>query len=118
MHKRKKKTEQVELLKTLVRLSPEKQKSILRFLDNDAIDLLCECTHNLIFTDLGLSCAEKRKLKGKIVGKEKLLKFISKRSNKHSRRKKKLLQTGGALGTILAIAVPILADLIMRATTK
>ena len=103
MPKRKNRIEQVELLKTLVTLSPEKQKNILKFLNNDGVDILCECTHNLLFTDLGLSRRSKRKLKGKILGQEKLLRFISKKSNKHSSRKKKLLQSGGALGTILAI---------------
>ena len=78
MPKRKNRIEQVELLKTLVTLSPEKQKNILKFLNNDGVDILCECTHNLLFTDLGLSRRSKRKLKGKIVGKEKLLRFISK----------------------------------------
>ena len=110
MPKRKNRIEQVELLKTLVTLSPEKQTNILKFLNNDAVDILCECTHNLIFTDLGLSKRVKKKLKGKIVGKEKLLKFISKKSNKHSSRKKKLLQTGGALGTILSIGEFYITD--------
>ena len=118
MPKRKKRAEQIEFLKTLAGLSAEKQNSIIKFLNTESIDLLCECCHNLIFQDLGLTRAQKRKLKGKIIGKVKLLRFISKKSNKNSSRKKKFLQTGGALGAILSIAVPIIADLIMNAVRK
>ena len=60
----------------------------------------------------------REKAERKIFGKEKLLKFLSKKSNRVSTRKKKLIQTGGALGTILGIAIPILADLIIGAATK
>ena len=118
MPKRRKSIEQAQFVKTLATLKPDKQRSILHFLDNEGINLLCECTANLIFSDIGLSNAEKKRLKGKIIGKEKLLRFISKKSNKVSSRKKKLLQTGGALGTILAIAAPILLDLVTRAFSK
>ena len=72
---------------------------------------------NVIFRNLGLSPKEKRKLKEKIIGKESLLKYLSKQSNKNTIWKKKLTQTGGFLSTILAIAAPILVDLVMRAVS-
>ena len=53
MSRRKKRSEQVELVKTLMSLSPQKQTSVLRFLDANAVDLICECVHNVIFTNLG-----------------------------------------------------------------
>ena len=118
MPKCKRKIEHIAFLKTLASLSTEKQKSIIQFLDQDGVNLICECISNLIFSDLGLRRAVKKRLKGKIFGKEKLLKFLSKKSNRVSTRKKKLIQTGGALGTILGIAIPILADLIIGAATK
>ena len=77
MPKRRKSIEQAQFVKTLATLKPDKQRSILHFLDNEVINLLCECTANLIFSDIGLSNAEKKRLKGKIIGKEKLLRFIS-----------------------------------------
>ena len=118
MPKCKRKIEHIAFLKTLASLSTEKQKSIIQFLDQDGVNLICECISNPIFSDLGLRRAVKKRLKGKIFGKEKLLKFLSKKSNRVSTRKKKLIQTGGALGTILGIAIPILADLIIGAASK
>ena len=61
--------------------------------------LFCDKGHkNVIFRNLGLNRKEKQKLKTKIAGKESILRFISKKSNRTSSRKKKLLQTGGFIG--------------------
>ena len=118
MTKKKFKTEKLHLLQTLLTLSPQKQINIIKFLDSDGINILSEIVHNTIFKNLKLNTRQKKRLKEKILGKEQLLKFISKKSNKSISRKKKLLQTGGFLGTILGIAVPILADIVMNAVSK
>ena len=98
MQKRKKNPHQLDLLKSIVSLSPQKQSHVIRFLNDDAVDLISECVKNVIFRNLGLNRKEKQKLKTKIAGKESILRFISKKSNRTSSRKKKLLQTGGFIG--------------------
>ena len=52
----------------------------------------------MIFNDLHLKKEDKKKLKSVILGHEKLLKYLSKKNNKNSKRKKKLAQSGGFLG--------------------
>ena len=81
MPRRKKDFGHVNLLKLIARLSPEKQNIIIRFLDENGINLLSETCYNVIFNDLNLTKRQKKKLKGKIKGKEKILKFIAKKLN-------------------------------------
>ena len=58
----------------------------------------------MIFNDLHLKKEDKKKLKSVILGHEKLLKYLSKKNNKNSKRKKKLAQSGGFLGQVQSVS--------------
>ena len=87
---------EIALIKTLKRLKPEDQKNIVKYLNESAVDLLEECFHNIISTDLRLKKRDKKKLKEKLQGNEKLIRYISKKSNPLEKRRQKLIQSGNS----------------------
>ena len=99
MSRRRKSIEHVNLIKLIASLSPQKQKSLISFLDENGVNLLSETVYNICYQNLGLTKRQKKKLKDKIQGQESILRFISKKSNSPKSRKKRLLQTGGFLGS-------------------
>ena len=88
------KLHKVKLIKTLKELKPEDQSNIIRYLNTEALDIVGECFHNIVSTDLKLKKCDKRKLKDKLPGNEKVISYISKKSNCPEKRRRKLLQTG------------------------
>ena len=58
------------------------------------MDIVGECFHNIVSTDLKLKNSDKKKLKKKLPGNEKIIKFIAKKSNCPEKRRRKLLQSG------------------------
>ena len=95
--KKNRKEKEVELLKTLKRLKFEDQKNIIEYLNETAINLIGECFHNIISTDLRLKKSQRQKLKEKLPANKKIIQFIAKKSNCPEKRRKKLLQTGNLL---------------------
>ena len=85
---------ELELVKTLKRLKPEDQINIIRYLNTEALDILGEIFHNILSTRLKLRKRDKKKLKSKLPGNERIIRFIAKKSNCPEKRRKKLLQTG------------------------
>ena len=85
------------LIKTLKKLKAEDQVNIIRYLNSEAVDALGECFHNILSTNLKLKKQDKRRLKSKLPGNEKILKYIARKSNCPDKRRKKLSQTGNCI---------------------
>lgn len=109
---------EIELLKTLKKLNSDDIKTILHFLDNDAIECIGECCYNVIFTNLSLNKKSKKRLVKTLQGKEKVFKQICNKNKPVNIRRKLLRQNGGFLSVIIATALPIIADLIYNAVKK
>ena len=93
----------VKLLQLLYKCkSPSVKKYILEK-DNELIDCLCDCAHNILQGNIPLSLTEESKLRKH---KQKLRDLVTKISKK---KKKKILQTGGFLPALLA---PVVASVI------
>ena len=72
-----KRLNEVKLIKTLKKLKAEDQVNIIRYLNSEAVDALGECFHNILSTNLKLKKQDKRRLKSKLPGNEKILKYIA-----------------------------------------
>ena len=82
------------LIRTLKKLKTEDQANVIQYLNTEALDIVGECFHNIVSTDLKLKKSDKKKLKNKLPGNEKIIKFIAKKSNCPEKRRRKLLQSG------------------------
>ena len=88
---------EIELIRTLKKLKSEDQKSIIKYLDEPALNLLGECFHNILSTNLRLKKRDKKKLKEKLHGNEKLIRYISNKNRPLEKRRQKLTQSGKTL---------------------
>ena len=104
----------IPLLNTLKKLKPKEMSDIIDFLNDDAIENICECVYNVIHTDLKLPNKKKNKLKNFIKTNCSVhrIKKISQKKENIFKRRKALKQEGKGLGMILATAIPFLIDLI------
>ncbi|MGL6007010.1 MAG: hypothetical protein ACRCZ7_19725 [Aeromonas sobria] len=110
------KREKVKLYESLVKLKSDTLGNILKHLDDNSIDAICECVYNVVHSDLKLSPTAKRKLKRKLQNNctKKNLHIIMKKKNSLSKRRKALSQEGSGIGLILATVVPLLAKLLFN----
>jgi len=94
------------------KLKPEDRSKILPYLKNDAVEFLCECVHNVLYTDIGLKNKNKIKKKIKSSCSVHRLKTIANKSKPFDAKVKALGQEGKGIGLILSLALPFLANLI------
>ena len=99
------------LIKIVSRLKPEERSLIIPYLKTEAVEFLCECVHNVLYTDIGIK--NKNKVKNKLKNQCSVhrLKTIVSKSKSISARKKALSQEGKGLGLILSTALPFLINL-------
>lgn len=110
---------EIALIRTLKKLKSEDQKNIIKYLDEPALNLLGECFHNILATNLRLKKRDKKRLKEKLLGNEKLIRYISNKNRPLEKRRQRLTQSGGAiLTTVLAVALPFLIEFIARKLSK
>lgn len=102
----------VQLLKILKSCKPESRIHLIKYLNDDGINALCEITFNLLFNNLKLPEKSKKKIKENYKGKRKDLKKIANKHISIKKRKALLIQHGGFLGTLLGVALPILSSLL------
>ena len=107
------------LLKALSKMNETDLAHCVDHLNDSAVDDVCECIYNVIFTDLKLNSRKKAALKKHIKNKcciDKLKKITSK-SHPVSKRRELLKQQGAGLPMLLMTAVPFLIDLVKSAFT-
>ena len=103
----------IDLLKLLKKLKSDELKTISRYLDDRAVDVLCELCFNVVNTQLNLSKRKKKSLLSAI-DKSTLLK-LSNRAKSVKKRKELLSQSGGFISVLLGALVPVLVDLVYNA---
>lgn len=104
------KKQYLKLLQTLKRMNVEDREKIVPYLKEDAVHFLCECFHNVLYTDLKLK--NKKKLSKNLKTKCSVhrLKTISSKRPLPAKLKA-LQQEGTGLGLILSAAIPFLMNL-------
>ena len=104
----------IPLLNVLKKLNPKDLNAVLDNLQDGAIDNICECTYNVLFTDLKLTGKKKSQLKRFLKKNCSIhrLKKISSKKVPISKRRLALKQEGKGLPMLLATAIPFLVDLI------
>lgn len=106
------KKQYLKLLQTLKKMKVVDRENIIPYLKEDAIHFICECFHNVLYTDLKLK--NKKKLSKNLKSKCSIhrLKTISSSNRPLPTKLKALQQEGAGLGLILSAAIPFLMNLI------
>lgn len=111
--KSKLKREGKELFEVLSCLTEKQLSVIVKYLDSCAIDHIGSLVYNLTqFENPNLTKKDKKKLYKCLIGNTKLASYLTKPKNSFQRKKIKLAQSGGFLGTLLAVGLPILAEIV------
>ena len=95
-----------DLMSILKRSRPYERKVLLRHLDQPSVDSVGQFVYNALYTDLGLSRAAKRKLRSELQHSKRDLRFVADKSKRWDYRRRKLVQSGGAIGLILSSVRP------------
>lgn len=101
----------IHLLKLIQK---QNNPNVFDFLNDEAIDCICECVFNVLYTDLKLPSYKKNKLKKFLKHNCSVhrLKKIASKKVPINKRRKALKMEGRGLGLILASAIPFLTNLI------
>lgn len=105
--------EHIDFLKYLQKISPQRQKAIIKAADKPILEALSEIALNLIKRNITLSSTEIDKLRPF----EEQIYQLSLRKHSVS-KKKRILQSGGFIGTLLGSVLPVLISTIIGAATK
>ena len=86
----------------LKKLSPNDRREVINKLDHKGIDIISEFIWNFLSQPYGISKGKRRRLRTKLKGTERDLKYISTASNNWKLRKNRIArQSGGAIATLL-----------------
>ena len=108
----KEKEQYLDLLEVLKKIKAEDRAKIVPYLKTEAIEFIGECTHNVLFTDLGLKNKSHLKKCLKSQCNVKRLKSISNKNTPLDKKIAVLKQEGKGIGLILSTALPFLLNLI------
>ncbi len=101
----------LNLLKVFKKLKADQRSHIIPYLKNDAIEFLCECFHNVLYTDIGIKNKSKIKKKLKTQCSVHRLKTIANKTKPLTAKINALKQEGSGIGLILSAAIPFLMNL-------
>lgn len=101
----------IDILTIIKKLKACDRSKIINYLKSDVIDFLCECTHNVLYTDLGLKNKSQLKKKIKSQCSVHRLKKIASKNTPIEKKIKALKQEGKGIGLILSAAIPFLLNL-------
>ena len=102
----------LNLVKIVSKLKPEERSHIIPYLKTDSVEFLCECVHNVLYTDIGIKNKNKIKQKLKNQCSVHRLKTIASKSKSVAAKTEALRQEGKGLGVILSAALPFLINLL------
>ena len=102
-----------KFLTLLAKFPKEHISHIIDHLDDNSIEMICECVYNAIYTDLSISKKKKKNLRKRLHKHccMKNLKTITTPSITVSKKRKALKQEGTGLGFILSTIVPLITKL-------
>jgi hypothetical protein len=104
----------LDLVRVISKLKPDDRSCLIPYLKTDSLEFLCECVHNVLYTDIGIRNKSKIKNKLKKQCSVHRLKTIASKSISLSAKAKALSQEGKGLGLILSTALPFLLNLFSR----
>lgn len=96
------------VLRALVSLRPQERKSFLCHSSDDFILTLCEIALNVLKGNIPLSKAQYNKLKKQ----KRLIKLFADKKVSLKRKRQSINQSGGFLGTLLSVAIPVISGLL------
>ena len=107
------KREAKDLFEVLSSLNEKQLQIIVKYLDHCAVGHIGSLVYNLTqFENPNLSKRDKKKLYKCLMGNTSLATYLTKPKNNFRTKKRKLAQRGGFLATLLAVGVPLLAEII------
>jgi len=109
-----KKKQYLDFLRVLKKLSSIDRSNLIPYLKPEAVEFLCECFHNVLYTDLKVpnKASIRKKLKSSCSVHR--LKLIANKSRAFTSKVKALKQEGAGIGLILSAALPFLTSLFSR----
>ncbi len=104
------------LINALKKLNTAELTHVVKHIDSDGIESLCECVFNTIYTDLKITQNKRRKIKSRLNNdnSKKNLSIITKKRNNISKKRAALLQEGEGLGLILSAIAPLITSLFTK----
>ena len=110
MNKRKWKPH-LKMLQALNSLSSEQKNDILKYMNDEGIDVICECIKNAVYN----SEINKDKALISVMKKDKkLYRYLANAKPKILSKRKRIVQTGEGLGVILGTLIPLLSQFLLK----
>jgi len=95
------------VLKRIQRMSDKAKRKVIKDCDRQLIECFCECSKNILKGNVPLNGRQMRQLRRR---KNNLRALALKKTSLKAKRK--ILQTGGFIGALLAPAIGIIANLV------
>jgi uncharacterized protein YjaG (DUF416 family) len=104
----------LEFLKVIRRVPTDDFKVLVKYLNDDACNMLSECIHNSLCSS-ALSDLKKKKLRDALWKHKTQLRFLSKGKTNMKKKRDILPQIGGSIGLIISAVLPILMNMLRGA---
>ncbi len=101
----------LKLIQVLKKLRAEERSHIIPYLKTDVVEFICECVHNVLYTDIGIKNKSQIRKKLKSQCSVHRLKTIASKSKPFEAKVNALKQEGAGIGLILSAAIPFLMNL-------
>lgn len=98
------------LLKWLSEARPRTSKAILKVIDKDVLNAISECSLNVLKGNIPLTQAQKRRL----AKHKEVLRALAGRKKVSDKNKRRLVQRGGFLGSLLGPIIGVLGHLLLQ----
>ena len=105
------------LLDLLTRLKPADRTTLLEFLNKDGCNAIYKCLENGLYNER-IPASQRSLLASKLAGDKSALRDMISPRRAASTKQKRLVQSGGAIGMILATVLPILANFLYKTFSK
>lgn len=115
--KKKKLAKSYPLLKMLSSVKDSEREKIIPFLNNEACSDISECILNILHGS-HLDKSEKMLIRNKLQNSQKSMRYMANQNKPIHLRRKRMEQSGGAIGVVLASILPVIASLIVDQLMK
>lgn len=108
--------DKIKLFNALSKLNSDNFTHILKHIDSNGVESICECVFNTIYTDLKIPKRRKSNIRKIFRNPNAIrnLKIITNKNKNTEKKRKALIQEGRGIFTILATVAPLLASLFSR----
>ncbi len=100
-------------------LKPHQVESFIQFVDDDTINDICTLIFNVVHRDRSAKLGEEniQKLCKCMSGKRSEIVYLTKKKNNLKKKRRILKQSGGFLGVLASIVLPLVAEVIINQVT-